>query len=434
MNRITSPEQEDLTLKQVFTLIDLDKLFERTPNAKVVNNDTLVGRKLSKEFADAIFSNSDGDLGFVPTCRCGKTYGLAKKGLICPECGTECSSQFVDTLSHASWIGIPAGYAPVLHPMWYMILRSWTGGSRQTAPVIDAILNPDSKVPEDFIPFMKGRGFQYFYDHCEEIINILAYEYPRTAKKPVTKGIMTLYKHYKQVMFTRHIPILHSSLHPLRNSGDTLRYTDNTPKDILAAIIDLSVLTFRQHSVRSTQRQIDCTLFTIYTKIINYMHLLITQKLGEKAALIRKHDFGTRVHFSARTVVTPHDRVRPMDEVVLPWKLIVNSLKLQILNLLIFRQKMTVEDALTTFISALTNYDPLVDNVIRTILDEFPDKKMPIALGRNPTLSYGSIMKLYVREYRKDPEDEVISINACIVKPANIGVSRKDISKTSLNS
>lgn len=43
-------------------------------------------------------------------------------------------------------------------------------------------------------------------------------------------------------------------------------------------------------------------------------------------------------------------------------------------------------------------------------------------------------MKLYVREFRKDPDDEVLSINACIVKPANIGMSRKDISKTSLNS
>lgn len=39
------------------------------------------------------------------------------------------------------------------------------------------------------------------------------------------------------------------------------------------------------------------------------------------------------------------------------------------------------------------------------------------------TIAYGSIMKLYVKEFRKDPEDETLSINACIVKPANIGVS-----------
>ena len=31
-------------------------------------------------------------------------------------------------------------------------------------------------------------------------------------------------------------------------------------------------------------------------------------------------------------------------------------------------------------------------------------------------------MKLYVREYKKDPDDETLSINASIVGPANIGV------------
>ena len=36
-------------------------------------------------------------------------------------------------------------------------------------------------------------------------------------------------------------------------------------------------------------------------------------------------------------------------------------------------------------------------------------------------MNYGSIMKLYVREYKKDPDDETLSINASIVGPANIG-------------
>lgn len=39
------------------------------------------------------------------------------------------------------------------------------------------------------------------------------------------------------------------------------------------------------------------------------------------------------------------------------------------------------------------------------------------------TIAYGSIMKLYVKEFRKDPKDETLSINACIVSRANIGMS-----------
>lgn len=417
---ILRPEDEDLSRDRLFTLIDLDEMFNSVPNAKIVNNDMLISRKLSKEFSDAIFSNCDGDLGFVPTCECGKTYGLAKKGLICPECGTVCSSQFVDALSHNSWIGIPEGYSPVLHPIWYLVLRNWTAVARGAQSIIDTILDPRAEAPEDFIPFDRGRGYSYFYEHFDDIFHMLAYEYPRTMKKASSKGVITLYKHYRKVVFTRHIPILHSSLHPLRSNGSTLKYTDNTPKDILAAIVDLSMITFRTHSVRSSSRQKDITLYNVYMKIISYMQLLITQKLGEKQALLRKHCFGTRVHFSARTVVTPHDYVRPIDEIVLPWKLIVNSLKLQIINFLVFRYNYEPADAVARFTMALEAYDALIDEIVRTIIHEFPDGKMTIALGRNPTLAYGSILKLYVKEYRTDPEDEVISINACIVKPANI--------------
>lgn len=36
------------------------------------------------------------------------------------------------------------------------------------------------------------------------------------------------------------------------------------------------------------------------------------------------------------------------------------------------------------------------------------------------TLALGSIMLLRVVRFKKDPDDETLSINACIVKPANI--------------
>ena len=36
-------------------------------------------------------------------------------------------------------------------------------------------------------------------------------------------------------------------------------------------------------------------------------------------------------------------------------------------------------------------------------------------------------MRLYVREYGRDPEDETISINASIVGPANIDFDGMDV-------
>lgn len=43
------------------------------------------------------------------------------------------------------------------------------------------------------------------------------------------------------------------------------------------------------------------------------------------------------------------------------------------------------------------------------------------------TLTYGSIYLLYYNDFKRDPRDETISINACIVKAPNIGDNKKDI-------
>jgi hypothetical protein len=77
--------------------------------------------------------------------------------------------------------------------------------------------------------------------------------------------------------------------------------------------------------------------------------------------------------------------------------------------------------------TALSKYDRVVDDIVKQIIYEFPDHKMPIAMGRNPTIAYGSIMKLYVKDFRKDPEDETMSINACIVSRPNADFDGKHV-------
>lgn len=379
-----TPNEEDMSLQRLFTLIDFDDLFKRTPEAKIINTDTLVAQKLSKEFTDAIYSNSDGELGFVPTCQCGHLKGVTKVGLLCNQCGTYCSEQFIDTLTHTSWIGLPPNMAPVMHPIWYMILKQWTSVGRKSLSVIDIILNPIEEIPEDLQSFITGRGFQYFYEHHDEILNFLLYTYPRTAKKASAKWVETFREVYSGVMFTRYLPILHNSLHPLKNNGGTLNYVDSTSKEILSAIIDLSTETFKQHSTSVTVRSFNKTMYDIYTRVMAYYTSLINDKLGGKTALLRKHCYGSRVHFSARSVIVPHDEIIEQDHLILPWGIIVNGLKLPIMNYLMNRHHKTFTEALDIFMKSLVNYSEVVDQCIAEFCDDSPDHKLCIMIGRNP--------------------------------------------------
>ncbi len=370
---------------RLFTLLNLDEEFARTPGAKVINSESLVSKKLSKDFTDAIYSNSDGELGFVPSCQCGATRGAAHKGLTCPQCGTVCDSQFTDTLMHTTWLGLPDHMAPVLHPVWFAILKDWTSISKKSkSSIIELLLNPEDDLPEDLVPLLPpGRGFQYFYDNADTILDVLLNKY-ETAFKPKAASVRIFRKYYRDCMFTRHLPILHNSLHPLKSNGGTLRYVDATSKEILSAVIDLSVETFREHSTTVSIKQSNRVLYGIYMTVFNYYQAIIKEKIGGKKAILRKHDFGSRIHFSARTVIVPHDHVLPMDEVVMPWDIMVNGLKLPIMNFLMNKYKLHCFEALSTVMRALNQYDPMVDKCISQIVDEYPSHRIPIGLGRNP--------------------------------------------------
>ena len=72
------------------------------------------------------------------------------------------------------------------------------------------------------------------------------------------------------------------------------------------------------------------------------------------------------------------------DEIHLPWKLVVNALKLQIINVLVHRKRYTINNALYKHFKSLVQYDPEIDEIIETLMKECPWKGFPVTLGRNP--------------------------------------------------
>jgi len=414
------PGEENVNATRMLRLNNLDEMFASSQGARIINDETLVGKNLAKDFTDAIYSISDSELGFVPTCSCGATFGKSKLGITCPDCGTECSSKFIDALSYTSWIGIPEHMPPVLHPTWYWILRFWTTITKDARGVgsntkskdtdkvsirqeklglIDFILNPElerskevkQEIPEDYLPYLRGRGFKYFYEHADEILDDWMYNYPKTVKK-VTPELIKFREMYRDVMFTKHLPILHNSLHPITSNGATLNYIDKSSKFALSATINLSAEGFREHSSIVTESRRSKALYNVYMDIVDYYWSLIDEKLAGKGKIERKQIFGSRVHNSFRTVVHPHDRVLPMDEVLLPWGIMVQGLEYPILNYLVNRKRIPLPTALDIHTRALIKYDPLIDECITTYINECPEHKLPILLGRNPKKYLGVIL------------------------------------------
>jgi hypothetical protein len=397
-----SPEEINVRLFRHPRLFNLEDMFNKSDDARIVNSDALLAKSLADDTIKAIYANCDGELGFVPSCECGYTRGVSLEHMKCPKCGTICSTKFVNSLTHSSWLSIPTvingdenkGFAPVPHPVWYFVLTNFTkAGKTSKISLFDIILNPllgtrkkdDITIPEDFLPYIRGRGFDYFYHHADEVLDMFMYEYPKTAKKKVkVLELEEFRRKYRDCLFTTKIPILHSSLHPMTDNGNALKYIDQASRMILKAAYDLSAETFKLRSRGNTQPRKNKTLWNIYQNIIAYNKDLLVVKIGKKTGLLRKQNFGSRLHWTGRCVVHAQNIPGPLDELVLPWKLMCLLYKLEVINLLVHRKKQSPDAALKLWYRSLSVFVPLIDECLTTLIKESPEGRLPIIMGRNP--------------------------------------------------
>ena len=428
-----SPDEEDVDAYRHFELVNLEEVFNSTPGARIINSDSSVAKNLAKDMTDSVFSNCDGDLGFVPTCQCGNTKGVSKLGLKCPLCETEVTSKFVDSISHTAWIGIPGDMPKVLHPIIYIILHDFAfensrkkgeeGGLGKYA-VIDAFLNPSLEgkksgieLSDELQILLAGkRGFKYFQNNYHEMIDIFLHKYSKNAKNKQTPALEAFLNKYEHLIFTDKLPLLHSSLHPVTlNASKTHKYIDSNSGEIMKALITLNAcVDKKRRTPKPSDAMIDKYLHQVYTQIIQYYLSLIDSKaggkLGGKTGMLRKHCFGSRLHFTYRAVVKPQSTPMPLDELVMPWGIMLTELKLSIVNYLVNQYGLTVSAACDKYQQALTVYDKDVDACIRQFIDTSKHGRIPVIMGRNPTIAYGSVMLLYVRNYKTDVHDETIEV------------------------
>jgi len=93
---------------------------------------------------------------------------------------------------------------------------------------------------------------------------------------------------------------------------------------------------------------------------------------------------GSRLHWTGRAVIVPHTEPVMADIIYLPWKLANQLLKLEILNLMVNRYDIPFDQAIYRQITSIVKYDPLVDDIIKTLINESPYGGLCILLGRNP--------------------------------------------------
>ncbi|MCP4394439.1 MAG: hypothetical protein GY804_09280 [Alphaproteobacteria bacterium] len=373
------------------------------------------------KYADIItglFGDAQDSFDFQAICDCGRLTGnhYTEKD-ICPVCGTTARHKACTNPSYRGWIDVEGTLGcPVLHPLAYNFLSKWLG-SVNKVKILDALLDPTIELPESLQEL--GQGYRYFYNNYDNIVRFFQSFTPKRKPYP-EKTIKTLGDN----LFVTKLPVLNSALHIMTKHGK-LRLADKTASSVIDALLELSDCVYRINATIVKDNYIDQQLLNVYRLYHKYATEQFKTKTNGKEGLIRKQVLAGRCHNTFRSVITPITEQHSIDEIHLPWKVVLETYKLQILNILTNRMGYSMENAVAKHVEAMQIYDPEIDEVIKTLIKESPfktiegDPGLPILYWRPPVLGRHSIMLLLVTLAKIKLYDETASISARILRSCN---------------
>ena len=360
-------------------LLNNDRLFETDSDGKVLTeteNSAIFGKDVKVLFGDEI-----NDLNFIARCECGHLSGNFFIGTQCPRCKMVVRTNFCDELKYRGWISLSKSMPPILHPIMYKVLRKWIGKWKNRF-IIDRMLDVTDTLPPT-LENVLGKGFIYFHHNFDSIINYFANEYQHSAKHKKRDEYLTFVKMYRDTAFVTKIPVLNQALHLITQSG-SMRYSDSSSDHILEMLMEIKMTSYAYNNSVVRDDHINRKMRTIYKAYIAYTDSIITDKLSSKKGFLRKAILGSRYHLSFRGVIVPIIDPHEGDELFIPWKIALNIYKLEILNLLTNRRKLSVPDALDKLTKAIMVYDQDIMDILNTLIEECPFKGLPVLFGRNP--------------------------------------------------
>lgn len=160
-------------------LLNFDKTYRESVNPMIIpcGADTMRTKHQIKEFMSYIFTEAGLCDVMVASCDCGATMGSYRVGSYCLECQTVVRHHNSVELGYNTWLQIPEALPPLIQPLAYHVISNWIK-TNQSKLTLDMLLDPDGcdKLPPA-VAERFGCGANYFYQHFDEIMQFLLYEY-----------------------------------------------------------------------------------------------------------------------------------------------------------------------------------------------------------------------------------------------------------------
>jgi len=381
-------------------------------------------------FSKRIFGDMDSKEEY--SCECGKLHGKFYEGTICPQCKTEV--QYVGlSIDRYGWIDLslnqynedgtvkepanPEDKLKGFHILQFVaygqlekvigretlrnIIRSFstiTSSGDIDEEALKAIRDSD---PEKKYYF---EGIEGFYDNYDEIM-----DYYFNLHGRANAGFMEYLKNRDEV-FTDKIPVISIILRPAMRTADGLKLDDINIKyqNILK---NLEVLSCSSNEISKVKIIRDVTIEQIQADFM-LLSEEILDAIKSKAGIIRNQICGTRINFSARNIISPAHAGIKIDEMAVPYLTFLELYKFEIINIIQTVDNVSLKEAEEKWFKATLKFDEKIHKIMTKMVN---DNEVGVILNRNPTIAYGSMLYLKIKEVKANYEDVTMSIHDSIL-------------------
>lgn len=349
-------------------------------------------------------------------CDCGAFIGRDIIGQVCPRCHSEIVLHSLN-FRYTGWIDL--GEHCVITPSFFTVLKRVLGpnmlrfilgdykedvvrkysdndpefyenkkNKKKPGRASDKdIVSIRKKIPNSKLCF-QGLGHDVFRDRFYEVVEACA-----PSKHPDLPILMDPANFDK--IFTNKIPLYSTAFRPISKTSETMFY----PK-VNKSFSSIVSIASRLDDMILPEEKIQALNFiqNYYMETVDH---IIRNDISKKTGFVRSEIVGGTFSFSARSVITL-DISLNVDEVDLPYPMVLTGYKYRITHLMAVRHNMTLEQA---YLLVNTYED---SPYVKEILDEIIAEGQWIAILREPANNLASMECCKIRSYKMN--DDTISL------------------------
>jgi hypothetical protein len=223
------------------------------------------------------------------------------------------------------------------------------------------------------------RGYNNFVVNFTQIMETLFTLKEFSVHKNKNDPLYDLLKENNDCIFSDYLPLPNRSLLIIEKTNVGV-YVDPV---IVEAIDAIEIMTsidspFTEHTQRVKENR---TVKSI-NAISEFCEGYIKTSLASRSGQFRRHIFGSRANFSFRAVISSLTGPHLYNELHVPWGVGLSAFRPHLLNKL-EKTGMSLNAAVGYLFAHIEKYDPMLDSMLQSLIQEAPNKRIICIAQRN---------------------------------------------------